>query len=213
MSTAPSPGRVFPACSVDAPVLMRSRADSAPLAEPPATSRTNLETFMSVTHIRLATVADLEAINRIYNYYVLTSTCTYQEEVEPLETRLVWFDRHGPEHPVTVAENAGAVVGWGALSPFHARSAYRRTVENAVYVDAQQRGLGFGRLLLADLIARAQSLGHHTIVGLVDSEQSASLALHTSLGFTRVGHLKEVYYKFDRWLDVVYMQLLLSSFT
>ena len=159
--------------------------------------------------IRLATEADLPAIHDLYNHFVVHSTCTYQTETEPLETRQAWFAGRGPEHPVTVAELGGEVVGWGALSRFHPRSSYRRTVENAVYVRHDRHRRGVGQALLFDLIARGQSLGHHTIVALVDAEQAGSLALHERLGFARAGHLRQAGFKFDRWLDVIYLQRML----
>lgn len=163
------------------------------------------------THIRLATAADLPAIHAIYNHYVLNSVCTYQDEVEPLSAREAWFAARGPEHPVTVAERDRAVVGWGALSRFHARSAYRRTVENAVYVRHDQHRLGVGQALLADLIDRAGALGHHTIVALVDAEQSGSLAIHERFGFQHAGRLRQAGFKFGRWLDVIYLQKMLDD--
>jgi phosphinothricin acetyltransferase len=163
-----------------------------------------------VITIRLATESDLAAINAIYNHYVLTSTCTYQEEPDAPEARVAWFRAHGAEHPVTVAVDAGGeVLGWGALSRFHPRSAYRRTVENAVYVRPDHHRRGIGRLLLSDQIDRARAAGHHAILALVDSDQPASIALHEALGFERVAFLREVGYKFGRWLHVVYMQRLL----
>src|SRR4051794_41949274 len=76
--------------------------------------------------IRLATPGDLAAVNDIYNHYVLHSTATYQEEPEPMDGRRAWLDRHGAAHPGVVAVRAGEGVGWGSLSPFHPRSAYRR---------------------------------------------------------------------------------------
>ena len=164
---------------------------------------------MSGIAIRLATVADLDRINEIYNHYVLHSTCTYQTEPEPIEGRRKWFEAHGERHPVTVAEEDGRVVGWGSLSRFHARAAYGRTVENSVYVDPALHRRGIGRLLLVDLIERAQDLGHHTIVALIDADQLPSIAIHEKLGFETAGRLKEVGYKFDRWLHVIHMQKLL----
>jgi phosphinothricin acetyltransferase len=161
--------------------------------------------------IRLAGSGDLAAINDIYNYYVRHSTCTYQEAPERIEGRRAWFEGHGPAHPITVAELDGQVVGWGALSPFHARSAYRLTVENSVYVDHARHRLGIGGHLLADLIGRARDIGHRTIIAGIDSTQTASRALHVKHGFVQVGHLKDVGYKFGQWLDVVYMQLMLTS--
>jgi phosphinothricin acetyltransferase len=164
---------------------------------------------MAVT-IRLARHADLPRINEIYNHYVHHSTCTYQEEPDTLEARLAWFEGHGPAHPVTVAEIDGAVVGWGSLSPFRARSAYRFTVENSVYVDHAHHRRGIGAAVLLDLVARARVVGHRSIVAAIDADQPASLAVHAAHGFSEVGRLAEVGYKFGRWLDVVYMQLLLD---
>ncbi len=164
---------------------------------------------MSCT-IRLARSEDLPAINRIYNHYVQHSTCTYQETPEPIDDRRAWFERHGREHPVTVAVSDGRVVGWGSLSPFHARSAYRFTVENSVYIDHAHHRQGIGASILTDLIKRARTLGYRTIIAGIDADQAASIAIHSKHGFTGVGHLHGVGFKFDRWLDVVYMQLLLS---
>jgi L-amino acid N-acyltransferase len=159
--------------------------------------------------IRLANSADLAAINEIYNYYVLNSTCTYQETLEPMEGRRGWFEKHGDRHPITVAEIDGRIVGWGSLSAYHARSAYRNTVENSVYVHHEFHRRGVGGAILGDLIARAKSIGHHAIIAGIDAEQGASVALHRKFGFEHVGHLKQVGFKFGRWLDVIYMELLL----
>src|SRR5215469_5254412 len=161
--------------------------------------------------IRPATESDLVAINDIYNHYVLHSTCTYQEEPELIEDRRRWFSHHGEKHPVIVAVTEGRVAGWGSLSAFHARSAYRHTVENSIYVHHEQHRRGIGSLLLEDLIARCRNLGHRVIIAGIDGEQAASVALHTKFGFEKVGHLKKVGFKFGRWLDVIYMQLSLPA--
>lgn len=159
--------------------------------------------------IRPATRADLPVINDIYNYYVAHSTCTYQEEPSTMAEREQWFAGHGAELPITIAEVGGAVVGWGSLSRFHARSAYRRTVENSVYVDHRHHRRGIGSALLGDLIDRATSLDHHTIIALIDADQPQSIALHLRYGFEQVAYLKQVGFKFGRWLDVVYLQKML----
>lgn len=161
--------------------------------------------------IRTATPADLGAINDIYNHYVLHSTCTYQEEPEPLENRQQWFEHHGERYPVIVAEVDGQVVGWGSLSPYHPRSAYRHTVENSVYVHHQLLRRGIGSLLLQELITRTRALGCCAIIAIIDAEQPASVALHTKFRFEEVGHLSQVGFKFGRWLDVIYMELLLKD--
>jgi len=161
--------------------------------------------------IRLATTADLPAINDIYNYYVLNSTCTYQLEPETLEARRAWFEEHSPEkHPITVALIDEVIVGWGSLSKFRPRAAYDHTVEASVYLRHDIHRRGIGKALLLDLIVRAKAAGHHTLIGGASADQTASLALQDSLGFQRVAYLKEVGFKFGRWLDVAYAQLMLS---
>ena len=159
--------------------------------------------------IRLARESDLAAINAIYNHYVLHSTCTYQLTPETAEARLAWFQTHGKEHPVTVAEIDSEVVGWGALNRYHPREAYARTVENSLYIRHDQQRRGIGRALLADQIERARALGHHAFLAGISSEQTASIALHEAFGFQKAAHLRELGWKQGQWLDVIYMQFLL----
>jgi phosphinothricin acetyltransferase len=159
--------------------------------------------------IRSATLADCPAINDIYNHYVVHDTCTYQTEPDTLAEREAWLARHGGVHPVLVAEVAGEVVAWGALSAFHPRAAYRFSVEDSLYVrhDWQRRGLG--RSLLAELVRLAREHGHHTVIALISADKAGSVALHEGCGFRRTAELREAGYKFERWLDVVFMQVML----
>ena len=171
-------------------------------------------TLLQPLQIRDATAADLPAINAIYNHYVLHSTCTYQEDPSTDEERSVWFAAHDAAHPVTVAvapaaAPGGEVVAWASLSRFHPRAAYRHTVEDSVYVRHDLHGRGIGSAMLADLLARAESLGHRSVVALVSADQPASVALHRKHGFAEAGRLREVGHKFGRWLDVVYLQRLI----
>lgn len=161
--------------------------------------------------IRPATEADLDAIRDIYNHYVAHSTCTFQLEPDTAAERRAWFRDRAPAHPVTVAEVNGAVVAWAALSPWKSRCAYARSAEASVYVrpDAHRRGLG--RALLADLIERGRAAGLHTILGATCTEHAASLALQDAMGFERCGVTREVGFKFGRWLDVAYTQLMLEK--
>jgi L-amino acid N-acyltransferase len=159
--------------------------------------------------LRAAVESDLIAINDIYNYYVLNSTCTYQEQPEVFGDRRKWFHHHGEKYPVIVAECNGEVIGWSSLSPYHQRSAYRYTVENSVYVRHDWHRRGVGSLLLQDLIQRARDLGCRTIIAVIDADQAQSIALHARYNFQHVGRLRQVGLKFNRWLDVVYMELLL----
>jgi phosphinothricin acetyltransferase len=156
--------------------------------------------------LRDATAEDIAAINDIYNHYVLTCTCTYQEEPDTLEDRAAWFVKHGPSHPVIVAVTGDEVVAWGSLSPFHARSAYRFTVEDSIYVRCDMHGRGLGTTILAELIRRAKALEYRSIIALISADRAPSIRLHEKFGFAIAGRLQEVGLKFDRWLDVVYMQ-------
>jgi L-amino acid N-acyltransferase len=167
---------------------------------------------MTAFIIRLATAADLPAINDIYNYYVPRSTCTFQLEPETLEARQAWFIAHPlDQYPVTVAELGGEVVGWGSLSKFRDRAAYAPTVEASVYIRHDLHRRGIGRILLEDLIQRARALGFHSLLGGASGDQHASIALQEALGFTRVAHFKEIGYKFGQRLDVVFLQLMLKE--
>jgi len=160
-----------------------------------------------MTQLRDATAADLSAISAIYNYYVLNSTCTYQLEPESLADRQAWFALHSPDqYPVVVVETDGEVVAWGSLSRFHVRAGYDPTVEASVYISHAFQRRGFGRTILTHLLERARAAGFHTVIGGASADQVASIALQESLGFVRVGCLKEVGFKFGRWLDVVYLQ-------
>ena len=163
------------------------------------------------TILRDATEDDLPSINDIYNHYVLNSVCTYQNEPTPLDERRRWFGSLSSRHPVIVAESNGAVIGWGALTPFNEREAYRHTVEDSVYVAPDQRGRGLGSAILSELLTRASAAGHHSVIAKIDSEQRASIALHEKHGFVEAGRLREVGHKFGRWLDVILMERIVSS--
>jgi phosphinothricin acetyltransferase len=152
---------------------------------------------------------DAAAITAIYNHYVLHSTATYQEEPETVEHRQRWIQNHTDAHPMYVAEVDGGVIGWASLSKFHPRSAYRFTVENSVYLHPAWTGRGLGSQLMETLITAARQCGHRTIIALISDDQTASLALHLKFGFQRAGLLQRVGRKFDRWLDLSMLQLML----
>ncbi len=159
--------------------------------------------------IRDAAAADAGAINDIYNHYVTHSTSTYQLDPDDLDSRWRWLAGHGSRHPVTVCECDGEILGWASLSPFRPREAFALSVENSVYVRHDRQRRGVGRALMVDLIARARALGYHTIVAGVSADQEPSLIMHRELGFLEVARLREVGRKFDRWLDLTYLQLML----
>ncbi len=165
---------------------------------------------MSV-EIRRAQRGDVQAIQTIYNEAVLTSTASYDSEPQPLDTRLRWFDEHvRTGYPIYVASDDGMIIGWSVISPFRPRPGYRFTAENSVYVKSTHRRLGLGKQLMNPLIVDAKAAGLHCILAVIgDSGNKASVKLHKSLGFKEVAVLPEVGFKFGRWLDQVWMQLML----
>ncbi len=163
---------------------------------------------MNAPQPRLATVADAEAINAIYNHYVRTSTATFQVEDETTEERVEELRTRPANQPMIVLEVDGEVVGWGALSPFRSRCAYRDTIELTAYVQHDSHRRGYGRIIVQDLIERARSSGYHTILAASCEESVGMIRLLKSLGFAEAGCLRQVGSKFGRRLDVAYLQLL-----
>ena len=159
--------------------------------------------------VREATAADLRAILDIYNDAVLHSTATFDLEPRTREEHQRWFSEHRPPYQVLVAAVGDTVAGWGSLSAFRARPGYRFTAEDSVYVREGFRGGGIAGALLDRLIEAAQHGGFHSIMALIDGDNTVSIHLHERFGFREVGTFREVGFKFGRWLDVVHMQRML----
>lgn len=159
--------------------------------------------------IRRACVEDVPDITRIYNYAIEHTTATFDTEPKTVNDWLVTFREHGDIYPIIVAVLDSQVVGWGLIRPFGERKAYRYTVENAVYVDCDYQGRGLGSALLGELVSISREAGFHAMLALVVGGNDASLRLHEKFGFERVGVMKEVGRKFDRWLDIIVMEKLL----
>jgi L-amino acid N-acyltransferase len=160
-----------------------------------------------------AQAADVHSILAIYNDAVLNTTASYDYEPHTLDQRLAWFEQHQAQgFAVLVAmDEADQVVGWGSLSKFREKIGYQYSVEHSVYVSVDHRRRGIGRLILQSLIEAARIRGAHTLIGGVDASNEASIALHQSLGFEAVAHFKQVGRKFNRWLDLVFLQLMLTD--
>jgi phosphinothricin acetyltransferase len=161
--------------------------------------------------IRPAVESDAPAIAAIYNYYVRTSTATFDTQERSTADQAVWLSEHTGPHPVFVAERGEGIVAWGALSAWGTRCAYRHTVEISVYVAPDVAGEGIGPAVSTVLIEAARGLRHHAIISQIVHENDPSLAMSRRLGFEHVGTLREVGRKFDRWLDVVLMELVLDT--
>ncbi len=160
---------------------------------------------------RLASHDDAEAIRIIYNREVLGSSVTFDLVPRTTEDQLAWMDEHSGAHPAVVAvDDRERVRGFGSLSPYRSRPAYRTTVEDSVYVDGDGRGQGVGRGLLSELVALAGAHGFHAVMARIVRGHEASVRLHEACGFGLVGVERQVGRKFGRWLDVVLMQRLID---
>ena len=160
--------------------------------------------------VRLATLDDAEAIQRIYNHEVEHTTHTFDLVPRTLEEQQAWLQDRSGALGVLVAEIDGQVVGFSSLSEYRPRAAYRTSVESSVYVNETMRGRGVGRRLLHDLVDLAKASGFHTMVARIAGEHEASVKLHEAVGFATVGTEREVGRKFGNWLDVVVMQRMLG---
>ncbi len=160
--------------------------------------------------VRLATLDDAEAIQRIYNHEVEHTTHTFDLVPRTLEEQQAWLQDRSGALGVLVAEIDGQVVGFSSLSEYRPRAAYRTSVESSVYVNETMRGRGVGRRLLHDLVDLAKASGFHTMVARIAGEHEASIKLHEAVGFATVGTEREVGRKFGNWLNVVVMQRMLA---
>jgi len=162
--------------------------------------------------IRDATEADAAAIAAIYNHAVVHTTAIWNDVQVDAANRRAWLaERQGGGYAVIVAEDARGILGYAAFGPFRAFDGYRLTVEHSVYVARDAQGRGLGRALLSAIIDRARAQGRHALIGAIEGGNTASLALHRSLGFQDVGLMPQVGQKFGRWLDLALLQLTLDG--
>ncbi len=160
--------------------------------------------------VRTATEQDLPAMLEIYNDVIANTTAVWHYEPHTLAMRQEWFaQRKQQGFPVFVAEEDGKILGFSTYGSFRPWPGYKNTVENSVYVAADSRGKGISKLLLPPLIEAAKQGGIHAVIAAIDAENEISIALHKKFGFVEVGHLKEVGWKFERWLDLKLMELIL----
>jgi len=160
--------------------------------------------------IRLAEVADADAIRTIYNLEVATATSTFDLVTRTLEEQVAWLEaRSGAFSAIVAVDADDAVVGFASLSPYKERAAYRTTVEDSVYVARHRSGQGIGQLLLSHVVDVARASGFHAVMARIEASGAASRALHARCGFELVGVEREVGRKFGHWLDVAVMQLVL----
>jgi phosphinothricin acetyltransferase len=160
--------------------------------------------------LRLARADDADAIAAIYNREVIESTVTFDLVPRSPDEQRRWLADRSGAHAVVIAEDDGAVVGFGSLSQYRDRPAYSTSVEDSVYVHRDHRGEGIGSAVLAELIRVAEKHGFHAMFARIVGGHEASIALHRAHGFDEVGVEREVGRKFGRWLDVIVMERLLT---
>ncbi len=161
--------------------------------------------------IRNAVASDLPEILAIVNYSILHSTANYNYEVQSMEVQMQWFkDKQSKNYPVIVADLNGKAIGFGSYGMFREKIGYQYTVEHSVYVENEYIGKGIGKLLLTELINMAKAEGYHVMVGGIDADNTGSIAFHKKFGFVENGIIREVGFKFGKWLDLLFMQLILK---
>lgn len=153
------------------------------------------------------------AVQAIFNDAIANTTALYDYSPRSLDTVVRWFgDKARRGDPVIGAvDEAGELLGFASYGPFRNWAAYKYTVEHSVYVHRDHRRRGVARALLQALLERAQERQLHVLVGGIDVDNAASIALHRSLGFEHAGTLRQAGYKFGRWLDLAFYQRLLPT--
>lgn len=161
--------------------------------------------------VRNATGNDLPAMLEIYNEIILNTTAVWHYEPHTLEMRKEWFEQRQKEgFPIFVAMEEQKMLGFSSFGPFRPWPGYKKTVENSVYVASDSRARGVGKLLIPPLIEAAKEMGLHAMLAGIEAENEASIALHEKFGFVEVAHFKEVGWKFGRWMDLKFLELIIK---
>lgn len=159
--------------------------------------------------IRDAVITDVERLAGIYNWAVANTTASFDINEVTLANRMEWFSHYGGIYPLIVAETDGKVVGYSSLSKFREKEGYARTVELSVYIDPEYHGNGIGKRLMEEIIERGRKLGHHAIMSGITADNEISIKMHGKFGFKSCGCMREVGYKFGKWQDVIFYQLII----
>jgi len=163
--------------------------------------------------IKPFTKAQLPEILEIFNDAILNSTCMYEYKPRTLEDMIKWYDDKvkGNYPLIGLFDKQGTLLGFGTYGPFRVRPAYKYTIEHSVYIRADMRGKGYGKILLKEIIECAIREDYHTIVAGIDADNKISIILHEKSGFEFAGTIKQAGFKFNRWLDLSFYQLILKT--
>ncbi|MGF1541297.1 MAG: GNAT family N-acetyltransferase, partial [Pleurocapsa sp.] len=153
------------------------------------------------------------AILEIFNQAIATSTALYDYQPRTLATIQTWFEvKTKNNYPIIgIESDRGSLMGFASYGTFRSWAAYKYSIEHSVYVDSPYRGRGIGKKLLQELIKVAQQQNYHMMIGGIDAENHVSIKLHQSMGFQHCGTIKHAGYKFGRWLDLEFYQLILAT--
>ena len=154
-----------------------------------------------------------QQILAIFNDAILHSTALYDYKPRTLESMDLWFEnkRKGNFPVIGVVAESGELLGFASYGTFRAWPAYKYTVEHSIYVAAEHRGKGVGKQLLQQVIDEACAQNYHVLIGGIDSQNAVSIHLHRQFGFQHAGTLRQVGFKFGRWLDLDFYQLVLAT--
>lgn len=163
--------------------------------------------------LKECTEKQLSEILEIFNEAILNSTALYDYKTRSMDTMQSWYvDKQRGNYPIIgVFDKDNVLLGFATYGQFRVRPAYKYTVEHSVYVRSDKRGHGLGKALLQEIIIKAEEQSFHVMVGVIDASNEISLKLHEKEGFEFVGIMKQVGYKFGKWLDASFYQLILKT--
>ena len=162
--------------------------------------------------IRDAKKEDLPDILKVVNYEIEHTTAIYDYDKRNLQDQTAWFEKKKKEKmPVIIAEENGQVIGFGTFGIFRPWDGYQFSVEHSIYLDKNSRGRGSGKKIMKELIHLARERGFHTMIAGIDANNAKSIKFHQDFGFMEVGRFNQIGYKFEKWLDLIFMQLFLNG--
>jgi L-amino acid N-acyltransferase YncA len=162
-------------------------------------------------HIRDVIETDLLAILEIHNDAILTSTANWNYHPDTLEGRAdLLKELRAKNHCFIAAFEDETLLGYAYFNDFRKRDAYYKTVEHSVYVHKNHHRKGVARSLMVELMNAAQRTQKHVMIGALEASNEPSIALHIALGFIETGRLQQIGYKFNRYMDLVLMQKLIT---
>jgi phosphinothricin acetyltransferase len=166
---------------------------------------------MSV-RIRDAEKKDLPSILKIVNFEIEHTTTIYDYGKRTLQNQTAWFEKKRKEEmPVIIAEMNSRVIGFGTFGIFRPWDGYQFSLEHTIYLDKNSRGKGTGKKIMSELIHMAKERGYHTMIAGIDANNAKSIKFHHNFGFKEVGRFNQIGYKFEKWLDLIFMQLFLKA--